>query len=1292
MSLERAADEAVPPAGSGPSAGAGADRVPLYVPRILQQHLATGSEQRCWIRDGSAVFVDVSGFTALSEQLARKGREGAEHITDAIGGSFEHILEVAYDHGGSLLKFGGDALLLWFEGEAHLLRACEAAVLMRRKLDDVGNIELPDAQVTLRMSQGVHSGQFHFFAVGTSHIELLPTGPGWSRLVAMEQAASAGEILVSTEAGEQLPADCLGAAVGPGVLLDVEPGQSEKLPLVPRPVVPPATLARCLSPAIRAHVLGGGGTSEHRPVTIAFVRYEGTDALIESQGPEAAAEALQRLVSIVEAATEAQDVALLASDLDGDGGKLILTAGAPKVTGDDEERMLLAVRRILDADLPLPVRIGINRGSVFAGDIGPAYRRTYTVMGDAVNLAARVMAKAAPGSVYATADVLERSNTLFEATAIEPFAVKGKAEPVQAWSLGRAKGSRSRPVTLQRLPLTGRNTELGVVRKILGGMRSGAGHLVEVVGQPGVGKTRLLEAMRDAAVGFRKLHNTCEAYTSSTPYAVWRDLLREQMEIPRDAPDGEVEARLREAIAANVPDIEPWLPLVAVAFGITVEPTPEVAMLADENRRGRLHEVVGRFLDAVMPGPAFVEIENAHHMDEASSELLASLARALGARRWLFGVARRPGPVGFTAPEVDNVTRIELKPLAVPDALRMAQLGTQATPLPAHVLEVVAQRSGGNPQFLRDLLRFAIQSGGVVGLPDSAEAATMARIDALAPEDRAVVRRAAMFGLTFHPRMLAWFDAEDDPPPPSEGTFARLSDIFDEDGDGYYRFRQSLLRDTAYEGLPFKLRRRLHAAVAAHVESEADSTDEVAGILSLHYAAAGEHALAWRYSTLAAGRAEAAYAFVEAAGLYARALEAGAKLPDLSARELGQVQERLADAWFHTGEYRKALDAYTRSRELATGEQLLDAGLLLKLSMVEEKLGQYPEALRWAERARDSLAGVEGRDAAHLDARISAWYANVLQAQGNTAEALKWAERAVAAGEELDDPAITGNAYTVMGWGYSVLGKEGGEALMLKALDAHTRSGNRVRQASTLSNLGSACYWDGRWDDAMSYFERGRDELIKVGSAMKAAVASLGIAEILSDRGELAEAEATLQQTMPVWRASEYHYFLGYCIWMLGRVSLRGNKIDEALTRFADARRLLAEVGAEHEVLDIDARIAECRLFTSEPDAALAAADEILAKEDASGAVGRLAPQLHRVRGYAMLMLADPFGAREAFETSLAVARERNERFEVALTLNALIELDRLEGVEPPQEFLDESKAAVTRLKIRALPAVPAIA
>jgi class 3 adenylate cyclase/tetratricopeptide (TPR) repeat protein len=1272
-----------------PDAERGAERVNLYVPRILQQHLVDHPETRGWTVEGTAAFVDISGFTKLSEQLAKKGKEGAEQITEIIGRSFESILQVAYDRGGSLLKFGGDALLLWFEGDSHVERACHATLMMRAVLDDVGRIKLPDAEVTLQMSQGVHAGEYHFFAVGASHTELLPTGPGWSCLVAMEQTASAGEILLSTETAERLPPECLGEAKGPGRFLATAPGEVPTLPLVPRPHMSIDRLAHCLPLAVRGYVLAGAGASEHRPVTVAFLRYEGIDALIAEKGIDAATAALHQLVHVVEAATEAQDVALLASDLDANGGKLILTAGAPKVTGDDEERMLLAVRRILDAELPLPVRIGINRGAVFAGDIGPAYRRTFTVMGDPVNLAARVMAKAEPGHAYVTESVLERSNTLFETVAIEPFAVKGKTEPIHAWSLGKAKGSRTRPVTLQKLALTGRNNELGVIRKILGGMRSGAGHLIEISGQPGVGKTRLLEATRDASVGFKKFHNTCEAYTSSTPYAVWRDLLREVLEIARDATDADVEARLRAVVAEKAPDLEAWIPLVATTYGLRVDSTPEVDLLAEENRRAKLHEAVERFLGATVPGPTFVEIENAHHMDEASAELLKFLVGTLPTHRWLFGVARRPGPAGFVAPESASVTRIELKPIAAADALRMAELATKESPLPAHVLEVVAQRSGGNPQFLRDLLRFAIQSGGIVGLPDSAEAAALARIDALSPEDRAVVRRTSVFGLSFHPRMLAWFNQEDDPPPPDDGTWARLSDIFDEDGEGYLRFRQSLLRDTAYEGLPFKVRRRLHMVVAAHVEEEADHPDEVAGILSLHYGAAGEYEPAWRYGTLAAKGAEAAYAFVEAANLYARALDAGSKLEGVTQRDRGRVQEALADAWFQAAEFRKSLDAYTAAQGLVAGERLLEASILLKLSRVEEKLGQLAEALRWVDRAREALAGAQGIEAARLNAKASAWYATILQAQGNTPEALKWAEQAARQGEELDDPQVIGDAYMVLGWAHSALGKDGSEALLLKSLEAHQRAGNRVHCAIILMNLGSACYWDGRFDDAMSYYQRARDEAQKVGKSITVAMASLGIAEILSDRGEFDEAETTFQQTVSVWKSSEYHYFLGYTMWMMGRLSLRAGKIDEALSRLAEARTLLKEAGADHDVLDVDARLAECHLFKNDPDAALALADALLAKEDTSGTIARITPQLNRVRGYAMLMQADPFGARETFEAGLAIARERNEQFEVVLALNALIELDHLEGVEPAQELVDEQRAAMAKLKIRALPAVP---
>ncbi len=295
----------------------------------------------------------------------------------------------------------------------------------------------------------------------------------------------------------------------------------------------------------------------------------------------------------------------------------------------------------------------------------------------------------------------------------------------------------------------------------------------------------------------------------------------------------------------------PWLPLIAIAFEVEIAPTPEVEMLAERNRRTKLHEVVGRFLEILIPEPALIEIENAHHMDVASAELLSSLVSTLGKRPWLVGVTRRPSDGGFTAPETAAVTRIALQPLALKDSLRIAELATEQHPLPMHVLNTVAERSGGNPQFLRDLLRAAIESGGVGGLPDSAEAAAMARIDALTPQDRALVRRAAVFGLTFHPRNLAWLAEAGECPVPGPATWERLQELFDEEDDGYLRFRRSLLRDAAYEGLPYKLRRRLHGAVAARLEEELDDPEDSAGILSLHYFVAGEHRPAWRYAAVA---------------------------------------------------------------------------------------------------------------------------------------------------------------------------------------------------------------------------------------------------------------------------------------------------------------------------------------------------------------------------------------------------------------------------------------------------------
>ena len=1278
---------------SPPDAPGAPERAGLYVPRILQQQLADDPDVRWWMAEGTAALVDISGFTKLSERLSRKGREGAEQITDAISGCFESILLVAYDNGGSLLKFGGDALLLWFSGDHHAGRACRAAVQMRKVLRKVGRIDVPGAKVTLRMSQGVHSGRFHFFAVGDSHLELLVVGPAWSRLVETEHEAGASEIYVSVDTAALLPAHCTGDVPGPARILLREPRDyTQKMALAARPKLPADLLARGLSTAVRRHVLEGGGTSEHRPVTIAFIRFEGTDAVIEREGAAAGTQALQQLVGVVQAAAERADVSFLASDIDADGGKLILTAGAPRVTGDDEERMLLALREIITADLKLSIRIGVNRGAVFAGDIGPAYRRTYTVMGDAVNLAARLMAKATPGHIYATADVLDHSNTLFATEALPPFQVKGKAQPILAWSVGGAIGSRARQGVLQQLPLIGRDSELAALRTVITGARSGVGALVEIVGEAGVGKTRLLEAMREDADGLQQLHAVCEAYTAHTPYAVWVELLRELMGFGRDDSEATIAEHLRDSVRNKAPDLLPWLPLVAIAFDVDVEPTPEVSMLAERNRRARLHDAVGQFLAAMLPGPALIEIENAHHMDSASAELLLSLAGDLSARPWVFGIARRPGDTGFVASESIAATRIQLATLAAADARRLVQAAADEHPLPMHVLDTVAQRSGGNPQFLRDLLRAAIESGGVGGLPDSAEAAAMARIDALAPQDRALVRRASVFGMTFHPRMLSWVAEEGDEALPGPTAWDRLRELFDEEDDGYLRFRRSLLRDAAYEGLPYRVRRQLHRSVAARLEQEVEDPEEMAGILSLHYHVAGAYADAWRCATSAGKRAHGTYAYVEAAGLYARALDAGRRLADVSEKELAGVHEALGDSLNLASEFEKASDAYTAARRLTADDPLVSSSLLLKRSRLEEKLGKYSQALRWAARARRAVGDLTGREAARQAAQSSSWYATLLQAEGRSADAVRWARRAAAEAEAADDPDSLGSAYFTMGWAYVQLGHEDWEPLVMQALEASRRSGDRVKQAAILQNVGALFQGHGRWDEAMDYYQRGRDECIKIGHTVDAAVASMNIAEILSDRGDPAEAERMLRDTLPLWKASKYRYLLGACLGLLGRAVLRAGRTDEALARLEEAKACFRHVGADQDILDVDARIAECRLVAGDADGALALADETLARARNGHGVATVVPVLERVRGCALFRTGDAAGARKALQASLDAARTRRDLFEILLTLRSQIELDRLEGVEADGAAADESCALFERLNLRSAPPVQLVA
>jgi len=457
----------------------------------------------------------------------------------------------------------------------------------------------------------------------------------------------------------------------------------------------------------------------------------------------------------------------------------------------------------------------------------------------------------------------------------------------------------------------------------------------------------------------------------------------------------------------------------------------------------------------------------------------------------------------------------------------------------------------------------------------------------------------------------------------------------------------------------------------------------------LHFAEAEDHEPAWRYARAAARAAQDVYAYAEAAELYTRALESARKLVSIPPREIARAQESLGDAWNRASEFAKATDAYMAALKRIEGDALATSELLLKRSRLEEKLGKYAQALRWAARARKSIAAEQGEAAARQHARSTAWYATVLQAEGRNEAAIRAAQQAIAEAEAVDDPDALGAGCFVAGWAYAALGRDEWEPLVQRSLEAYQRSGDRVKQAVILANVGVVCQGEGRWDEAMDYYERGREACITIGDTVNAAVASMNLAEIMIDRGDLAAAETTLRDTLPLWRSSRYRYFQGACQSLLGRAALRAARGTDAKSRFEEAKANFAHVGAEQDAMVMDAAIAEASLYLGDAKAALAAADALLAQGGAG--INGVTPQLRRVRGEAFIGLGDLAAARSALETSVASARKRNDRFAITLALAALVRLDRL-STGSPGEHSAECDALTKSLGIRALPPAPSFA
>jgi tetratricopeptide (TPR) repeat protein len=949
-------------------------------------------------------------------------------------------------------------------------------------------------------------------------------------------------------------------------------------------------------------------------------------------------------VRTVQRAADEYGITFLSTDVDVDGGKIILLAGAPATTDNDAERLLRAVRAIQDAHLPLKLKIGVNAGTLFAGDVGSPTRAAYTVIGDAVNLAARLMAKADPGQILAEESVMARSQTVFETTPVEPFFVKGKTAAIEAVDVGAVQGTRQRDVAVDP-HLFGRDELLAELIGDFAAVAHTGIRLLDIVGPAGIGKTSLVVAARAATDPAAWIKVDCERYEESTSYYALRVLLRWLLKVaPGDTPS-RVGQALRDAAERAAPALAPWVPLVATAIGAQVPSTPEVDTLADRFRPERTQDSILQLVAALIPRPVGIVFDNAQWMDESS--------RALVMRAAVLG-AQFPGVVCLVGqndgPSPPSARRVEVGPLDDASATELAHTVAERHPLPHHRIRDVVERAGGNPLFLASLVEAAMAGEE---LPANVEDLINANIDALDQNARRVLRCAAVIGTRFHPDLLAASVGDEVADTTDPALWDRLRPYLDDAPTGDKVFRQNLFRDVAYSGLPYHRRRGLHRRVGEALEARRD--DENVALLARHFLLAEEYERAWRYSVHAGDVAARKFAHADATDLYDQALRSARRLRTVARADVARVSEAMGTAAEAAGLYEAADAAFAAARARADGDPVTGARLLRRHGLLRERSGRYSVALRWLGRSGRVLDSATDHAVPEVvtseRAQLTVAFAGVRYRQGQYHQCIRACHEALA----LPGLAAPQEAHAryLLCLALAHLGDPDSEREGRQALAVFDAIGDQLGRANVLNNLGLNAYYRGAWDDAVDLWTRSGQAREACGDIVGSATQTNNLGEIYSDQGKWDEARRCFTEALRIWEGARYGVGIALACSNLGRLDARIGQHERAEEYLERAVSGFEAIGASAFVLEAKVRYVENAARAGRPDAA-DQARELLATVEATPGAGGLAASLHRVLGVTAQGSGDTDTARSALVASLDCARAAGAPYEEALTLLAI--------------------------------------
>ena len=1174
-----------------------------YVPPLILRRLAdepTGGPAPYGERVlASMLFADISGFTRLAEGLVQKGPEGAEELSQVLNQYFDQLVELVASHGGEVVSFAGDALLaLWpvSERDQDLAtasrRAAQCGLAVQSRLH--GYETRTGDRLSLRI--GIGAGDPFAATVGGDRDRwaFFMAGPSLAEMGDAQRQARPGEVVVAPAVWANLPAGTFRGRALPegGVRLDevLDPLALRSSTLAVPGAKALGTLRGYIPSAIWSRLEAGqsGWLAELRRLTMVFIRVIGIDY---GAPTEEVLDQVHRVMHSLQATVYRFEGSITRFSADDKGTILLAAFGLPPQTHEDDA--LRAVKAALEAqgkirELGLECAVGVATGQAFCGDIGGPTRREFTMIGDVVNLAARLQEVQSDGVLTdeATSEA-GRGRAAFQ--RLPAFDLKGKAEPVVVYR------PLPEPVETVRVPpLVGREDEVALLSGQLEALEAGQGGVVILEGEAGIGKSRLAWELLQSARGrdVSVFTGAGEAIERSTPYHPWRSILTQVFDLGEV---GEPKARRARVLSRLEPDpvaleLAPLLNAVLPLDLPATETTGRMTDLADHT-----HDLVVRVLQpAAEERAVLIVLEDAHWLDSASWALTRLVAMHVAPL--LLVLVRRPMEEPRESRQLRELPGTAMLQLGGLSEAQTKDLVENRLGIPRAsegLASLVHGRSEGNPFFAEELIyamrdqglilvtegecRMAPGKGDIAQLtPDTVQSVIASRLGRLAPAQQMTVKVASVIGRVFPLETLRdVYPIEADRPelPRLLDELHRLDIAIPDtpEPDETYAFRHAITQEVAYSQLPLAQRRRLHRSVAEWYESrDGEGLSAYYPVLAHHWTQAEVPSKAIGYLVKAGEQALGSFANEEAVKLLGEALTLDAQTDEAGDRlRRAGWEVQLGQAYVNWSRYAAGLS------HLQRGLGLLDravpgSSLGQVTGVLAQVIRQFVLRLRSApaeERAPEARDRLLAASRAHERVMETAYFAaEELLAAYAAFRGLNLAE--AAGGQSPELARAYSNVAAIIGF------------IPLRRLrriaDGYIRRAEMVLdQVDSLEAeswvslvVGTHYVGLGEWSKAQEHLERVVEVCDQLGNGRRRGDGASQLMALHSIRGNLGEAARLADD---LYESGSRRNYLNHQGWGLqGRAYylLQMGRFDEALLRLSELERLFVDLNFPDEVLE----------------------------------------------------------------------------------------------------------------------------